>query len=174
MKILKFFLFAAIALTFAACSSDDDGVTPVVELNIANLVGTYDIFSITDSSETTVTGGGTTVQFSTYVSSGDTFTNTVFTFNADGTYVSSGSYRDTSTTTFTGQAPETVMEIVTIDDSGTYSIDTVSRTLTLDGDDVYDVTVFNGTSLTITDNYTETSQSFTDEGTFEIKMTKQN
>lgn len=173
MKLLKFFLFTAAILTVAACSSDDDDSTPLVELNVENLTGTFEIFSITDSAETTVTSGGSTVQFSTYVSEGDTFTNTLMTFNADGTYISSGSYRDTSTTTVIGQTPETEFEIVSMDDSGTYTVNTTSRTITLDGDDIFDVTLFNGTELRIVDNYSETYNSFTDEGTFEIRMTKQ-
>ena len=40
MKILKFFLFAVALLTITACSDDD---APTLELNNANIAGTYDI-----------------------------------------------------------------------------------------------------------------------------------
>ena len=176
MKTLKLFVFAIAIFTLSACSSDDDSnsTPPAVELTIANLTGTYDVFSVTDSSERTVTTNGITVLVSSYVSSGDTFTDTVFTFNADGTYTSSGSYRETSTNTITGQTPITETEIVSIDDSGTYTVNETSRTITLDGDIIYDVTLFNDTELRVVENYTESDQSFTDIGEFEIRMTKQN
>ncbi|WP_299110827.1 hypothetical protein [uncultured Winogradskyella sp.] len=174
MKLLKSFLLIIILVSFSACSSDDDGGgSNSVELTIENLVGTYEVTFLRGSSETSVTAtDGSTVVTETEEREGDTFTNAIFVFNANGTYTTSGNFRETSTVTITGQSPETESEIVSIDDSGTYSVNTESRTIIFDSDEINDVTRFNGTELRIVENYIDSFESFNEVGIVEIRMTK--
>ncbi|MDT0558513.1 hypothetical protein RM697_07645 [Ichthyenterobacterium sp. W332] len=171
MKIFKFFLFTITIATLSACSSDDGPAS--VELTNENLAGSFAITFYQGSSETTVqaTDGSIVVTESdTYF--GETFTNAIVTFNADGTYSLMGSYVEVYTVTVTGQAPETNEEIVMLDESGTYSVDNTSRTINLDGG-IVDVTLFDGTNLYFTGNYSETFGDFTETGQFEYRMVKQ-
>ncbi|WP_299361594.1 hypothetical protein [Winogradskyella sp.] len=175
MKLLKSFLLIIVLVAFSACSSDDDNGPTNIELTIENLTGTYELIYLRGSSQTTITAtDGTTVVTETDVWEGDTFTNTVYEFNADGTYTTSGSFVETYTITVTGQSPETDSEIVDIESSGTYTVNTQNRTINFDGDEIGEVTLFNGTELRVVENYTETSDSFTETGTIEIRLIKQN
>ncbi len=175
MKFLKFFLFTAAILTVAACSSDDDSSTPVLELNNTNLAGSYDITYYVGSSESSITASdGSTVVTETETYSGDTFTNAVIAFNADGTFSITGSYRETYTTTVTGQDPETDSEIVTLDEAGSYTTNNTSRTITFDGEDILDVIVFDGTNLTLRGSFMETFEGVTYKDEFEYRAVKQN
>ncbi|SER07500.1 hypothetical protein SAMN05421824_2976 [Hyunsoonleella jejuensis] len=172
MKTLKVFLFVAVALIFSSCSKDDGPV--VIELNATNIEGTYEITLLQSSSRTTSTASnGSEVLIETETSVADTFTNAILTFNANRTYTTSGSFRVTYTLTVTGQNPETESEIVTLDDEGSYSLDSNNNTISLDGD-IFDVLSFNGTNITLrgedTDNFNgETTVTIT-----EIRLVKQN
>lgn len=172
MKTLKFFLFVATIFTLSACSSDDDNGGPVqIALTVDNLTGTFEFTFYEGMAQTTTTAQGSTVVIETETYSGDTFTNARVTFNDDGTYELSGSYRETSTITVTGQSPMTEMEIVTFDHTGTYSVNTESRTINFDGD-VQDVTYFDGSNLTLRGEDTETSGGFTYTDSFEYRLVK--
>lgn len=173
MKTLKFLLLVATIFTMSACSSDDDGggAPAQTELTTANIAGTYAITYYAGRSETSATAQGSTVVIQTEEYSGDTFTNAIATFNADGTYVLSGDYRETYTITVTGQAPVTETEIIPLDDAGTFSVNNTSRTITLDGD-VLEVLFFNGTNLNIMGSDSETDQGFTYTDEFEYRLEK--
>lgn len=168
MKILKFFLVVAVLFTITACSSDDDSSR--VELTSENFVGTYNVVFFEGESEETDAGSGVVVSRESF--EGDTFTNAVFVFNNDGTYSSSGSYRLTTVERVTGQSSETTTEIEEFDSSGTYSLNTESRTITFDGD-ISDVTRFNGVNLTIETTNTETEDGDTITEEIEIRLVKQ-
>ena len=171
MKTLKFFLFVATIFTLSACSSDDDNGPAQAELTTANIAGSYEILYYAGNGETSATAQGATVIIETETYSGDTFTNATATFNNDGTYELSGSFRETSTSTVTGQAPVTETEIITLTETGNYSVNNTSRTITLDGE-VYDVLNFNGSNLNIMLSNTETDQGFTYTDNFELRMVK--
>jgi hypothetical protein len=174
MKILKFFLLAITIVSFTACSSDDSNNDSVAEVKLtnANLAGDYEITLYKGETVTSVTAtNGTTVITERVTFSGDTFTNAIFTFNADGSYISSGSYVRTTKVNVTGQSPVTNEEIVTIDESGSYSLNNTNRTITLDGN-IIDVDVFNGTKLNISGSNEENYQSVTESTTFRYKLRK--
>lgn len=174
MKFLKLFLFTALIVSITACSSDDDG--PVsVELTNANLAGTYNITFLEGSSQSSVvTESGNTVVTETETNSGDTFTNAIIVFSAAGTYTVSGNYRETRTVTVTGQSPQTEQEIVTLDESSTYSTNNTNRTITFDDDTVNDVTLFDGTNLHFSESYTDSFESSTAVGEIRVRLVKQN
>jgi hypothetical protein len=176
MKILKFFLFTAAILSLAACSSDDDNGGPtVLELNNANLAGTYEVVFFEGSSTvTTQASNGSTVLVETETFTTDTFTNAIFTFDQSGTYSASGNYRITYVLTIAGQAPETETEIESFDTDGTYTTNNTNRTITFDMDAIEDVTLFNATQLNITGGDIDTfeGETYTDE--FEIRLVRMN
>lgn len=172
MKLINFFLMATVVLTLSSCSSDDDGNT-VIELTNASIAGTYELTYFEGSSEySVVTSNGSVVvtEFETFTA--DTFTNATYTFNEDGTYVSSGSFRITYEITVTGEDTDTESLIESLDDSGTYSVNTTSKTITIDGD-VNDVKIFNGDKLTITGTDTDVFEGETEVFSFEIRLQKQ-
>ena len=175
MKILKLCVFALAVFTLSACSSDDDNPTPAIELNNTNLEGNYELVHLSGSSEISVTTSGASVVVETETYTGDTFTNARVNFNANGTYNFEGSYRETTVTTITGQSPETESEIVNFDQStGNYVTNNTSRTITLDGDIIYDVTLFDGVNLHLTENYTESFNNSTETGEVTIRLRKLN
>lgn len=174
MKILKFFLLAITIVSFTACSSSDDSSDGVasVKLTNANFAGDYEVTLYKGEIVTSVTAtGGSTVVTERRTYSGDTFTNAIFTFNEDGTYMSSGSYVRKTRVNVTGQSPVTNEEVVTINDSGFYSLNNANRTISLDGD-VADVDVFNGTKLKVSGSSEETYQGITESETFRYKLIK--
>lgn len=169
MKIFKTFLFVALALIITSCGDDDDA--PVVELTNANLVGTYDVVFLDGS--IVVTDDSTSVILISAEIIGDTFTNATFTFNENGSYTSTGSFRSTTTATVNGQDPITESEIEDLDDSGSFSLNSSDRTISLN-EDVINITLFDGTNLHLTSIDTETEDGNTSTFTSEIRLVKQN
>jgi len=170
MKNFKLFLITILTLGLTACSSDDDNNTVVLDL--ATIAGTYDVVFYEGSEIETDAGTSVVVKRSEFTT--DTFTNTIYTFNSNGTFSRSGSFRITETETVTGQNSTTSSEIDSFDDVNVaFSVNTTSRTITLDGE-VYDVTQFNGTNLrfTIMDSETVNGNIVTEE--VEYRLVKQN
>jgi hypothetical protein len=174
MKFLKFFLFTATLITVVACSSDDDGGGPtVIELNNANLAGTYEVTFYEGSVISTITASdGSNVVLETETFTTDTFSDAEFTFNEDGTYTGSGNYRITYVLTISGQAPETETDIESFDTQGSYSLNSTTRTITFDFDSVEDVTFFDGNSLTIKGGDVDTFEGITDTEEYEIRLVR--
>lgn len=168
MKILRFFLLAVLTLSVTACGDDD---SPTVELTTSNLVGTYDIIFLESNSVETDNGSGVVVERTQSV--GDTFTNAMLVLNQNATYTVSGSYRVTETITTTGESPTTETEIENLDDSGSFSVNTTSRTITFDGE-VNDVTLFDGANLYLTNSDSEVIDGNTTVFNTEIRLVKQN
>ena len=170
MKILKFFLFTAALFIITACSSDD---APAFELNNANVAGTYNVVFLESEIIVTTEFSGSTIVAGTIEAVADTFTNAVFTFNEDGTYSSTGSYRIT-TTIDPAEGPTTTESIIeSFDDEGTYSTNNSARTITIDGD-TGTVTLFNSSNLRVIvdDVFTEDGSTFTSKS--EIRLERQN
>ncbi len=177
MKLLKLFLFSVAILTFAACSSDDDvaETTTVLELNNANLAGTYElVFFEGTYTTTTEASNGTTVIVETETFTTDTFTNAIFTFNEDGTYTSSGNYRITYVLNISGQDPETEIEIDTLEGEGSYVTNNTNRTITLDLDSVEDVILFDSSKLNIMGGDVDVFEGDTTTSEFEIRLVRMN
>ena len=163
MKTLKFILFTLIATTILSCS--DNSTEPAFILSNESLAGDYDIAVLNIDIETTAEVAGVAVTISNTAIVGDTFQVDVI-INANGTYSASGQYRVVSTVTPVGTAPITDTEIIVFSDSGSYSINAVDDTITfmpvvyplsdafLAG--TFNVTVFNETSVTLSQQVEET------------------
>lgn len=173
MKILKLCVCALAVFTITACSSDDDSSTPVVELTIANLTGTYELTFYEDFYEETETASnGSVVVIETETCVGDTFTNAIVTFNSDGTFMTSGNYREVCDFTANGQTT-TENDIVPFDSSGSYSANDTSRTIAFNGF-VNNVVLFDGTNLYLTSTEVETIDDETYRFETEVRFRKQN
>ena len=173
MKTLKLFVLAIAVITLSACSSDDDSSTPVVELTNANLAGTYELIFFEDfyeRSETASDGSAVIIETETCV--GDTFTNAILTLNTDGTFVTSGNFREVCQLTINSQTTSDE-SIVTFDSSGSFTANDSSRTISISGV-INDVTVFDGTNLYLTSEEVDTNGSETERYETEVRFRKQN
>lgn len=170
MKISKLFFIAIVLLGFTACSSDDD--SPNVELNSEGVVGSYNLVFLQSTFEESQTASnGSNVVIETETCTGDTFTDAVIVFNSNGSYVITGSYRESCTVVIQGEST-TESQISSVDDSGPFSVDTENRTITLDGI-VYDVTLFNGINLNLIFNEVDDFNGDIETSTGELRFVKQ-
>ncbi|MCG1035223.1 hypothetical protein [Polaribacter sargassicola] len=156
MKVLKYILVIFISLSITSCSDNEENNTPL-SLTNENIAGNYNISSLflkTEIiSETEVSGVNLPVTLATSSSVGDTF-QIDFIFNLDGTFEAKGLYRLVSTITpITGGTIENI-EIIELNDSGTYNINTIDNTISfssintdglINGD--VQVDIFNETTL---------------------------
>ena len=158
MKFSKILLLLVIAVSIVSCKGDDD-VAPAFNLSNANLAGTHDLTYFVSNLSSTGDVGGQTVTVTANVT-GDTYQVEV-TFTEAGTYTIIGEFR-TTTTTSLGNPPE--VEIVVLDEAGTYQINEAAQTIvfiedgsTAGNSDINSVTLFNETEFRILyeDTYTE-------------------
>ncbi len=172
MKNFKLLLLAFVAILGTSCGNDDDG--PGFELNTANLAGTYEVTSLTGNAtvEQQQSVGGTVT--STLTITSDTFTNTAFTFNANGTYTQSGSYRQTLVVRTPGSPDNTMTSIEEFDEEGTFAINVASRTVSFTDDfgdaEVFDISRFTANELWFTQDVNEVDGDVTIMGTSEIRL----
>lgn len=169
MKIFKLFFMAIAVIGLTACSSDDDNNT--VELSVTNLAGTYEVVFFQATGVETNDSSGVVVTTSQIM--GDTFTDAIFNFNANGTYSSSGDYRINFTITTTNVGTVMESDIASFDETGNFSVSNANRTITLDGE-VGDITLFDGTNLYVTSEDIETDGGNTTVVNSEVRFIKQN
>lgn len=156
MNITKFLLVMFLAVATVSCNKDDDGGgdTPFTLTN-TNLSGTYKISSASATSISTTNVAGSTVTVATTTVVGDTFQVSII-FNENGSYTATGQYRIVTTITPTGGAPIVTEEILVVDSSGTYSLNSSSQTILINSNDdsfvdgLFDVALFNETTVNLT------------------------
>jgi hypothetical protein len=102
---------------FVSCSMEDDGDTPLNEIDAALIVGTWSLDDTDIDASTNLDVVGQTV--STNVNTSLVSTNVTITFNADGTYSATGT--STFVTTALGVGDETTTSDIS-GTSGTYVI----------------------------------------------------
>jgi len=152
MKPIKLLILFALTLGVLSCSGDDDqGEAPFV-LNLTNLAGTYALNFFNVNLQQTIEFQGIPITSVTDIV-GDTF-QVELVLNENGTYSIQGEYRITATTTVAGET-ETVSEIVTVDDSGSFTLDNDLETITINSgnpllEGVYQISLFNETQLNLT------------------------
>ena len=138
MKLLKSFLILFIAISITSCSSSDENS---FELTAENFVGVYALTDyesdVTETATSSTTGN--TVELSETENEGDTY-NTAVTLNTNGTYTIGGTFRMWYET---GEI-ETFKTII-LQSTGTYSLNIISKTITLTEDEAEEET--NGAGL---------------------------
>ena len=170
MKLLKNFFTLVMVFTLIACSSDDDSVP--YELNNTNLsTGSYGIqyLSIFDTETVNINGLDVVTEFS---GTGETF-QISFTFFENGTYILDGEYVLNSTLTVAGEVIEDNTIIIDVENqTGNYTANNSLMQLVLDGEEVWNVTLFNENELRFSYNniYTEGDVDFVESG--EIRMVR--
>ena len=172
MKILKLLVFATAVFTLSACGNDDDS-TRDVELTIENLAGTYELTFYEDFYELSETASnGSEVIIETEVCVGDTFTNALLILNSDGTFTTSGNFREVCELTINGDTT-TEEEIVPFDSSGLFSANDASNTITINGNP-NDVDLFDGNRLYLTSTEVFTFDDETERIETELRFEKIN
>tara|TARA_B100000787_G_scaffold98399_1_gene72556 strand:+ start:14792 stop:15322 length:531 start_codon:yes stop_codon:yes gene_type:complete len=159
MKALRLILFVLIASTIVSCA--DNTVEPELTLSNENLAGDYNLTSFNTNIETSATVSGVTVPVSNTSLVGNTFQVDII-FDTDGTYTAAGEYVIVGTITPVGADAITESEIIVFSDAGSYSVNTLDNTITfmVQGEELlsgtFNVTVFNETTFTISQQAEET------------------
>jgi hypothetical protein len=171
MKLLKFIFVLFVTVSFTSCGDSDTDAAPFV-LSNANISGAYNISSINvDTKATSVADvSGVPVPFTvaTSTSTGDTF-DFEFILKADGTYTASGLYRIVSVITPPIGDEVTNSEIISITDSGTFTLNTIDAQITfisalddfLNG--TFNILIFNETVLSLNQEIEEVDDAITTE-----------
>jgi hypothetical protein len=181
MKLLKFIFVLFVTVSFTSCSDDETDATPFV-LSNANISGAYNISSINfDTKVTSITDVlGVPVPFTvaTSKSIGDTF-NFEFVLKADGTYTASGLYRIVSVITPAAGDEVTNSEIISITDSGTFTLNTIDAQITFFSalDDflsgTFNILIFNETVLSLNQEIEEVDDAITTEINASIRFIRE-
>jgi hypothetical protein len=167
-------LLLVIAVSIVSCKSDDDGVVAFT-LSNTNIAGTHALNFFLVNLDQSLEFNGIPVTSNTSIV-GDTFQVTAV-FGDNGTYTISGQYRIVATVTV-GGISETDTEIIVLDDSGTYQINTTDQTITMSGlnelgDGVFDVELFNETEFRLTQTISETTPDITSTTTTELRFVRE-
>ena len=198
MKFLKILFVLFVAVSLVSCSSDDDGVDPLLDTDGDGVVDIDDLCPNTpgtiidqgcylftninvSSSPYSVTMLNTTEIQTTNVNGldivtektrvGDIFQLT-YTFSENGTFVLDGEYLVNYSVVVAGEIITEDTEIIVIDNGiGSYTTNDSTMILVFD-DKIYSVTLFNQNDLRITteDIYEENGDEFV--YTSEIRMTR--
>lgn len=174
MKFSKILLLLVIAVSIVSCKSDDDGAVAFT-LSNTNIAGTHALNFFLVNIDQSLEFNGIPVTSNTSVV-GDTFQVTAV-FGDDGTYTISGQYRIVATVTV-GGISETDTEIIVLDESGAYQINTTDQTITMSslnelGDGTFDVELFNETEFRLTQTISETTPDITSTATSELRFVRE-
>lgn len=152
MKFLKILLIAFISITITSCGDNES--EPAFVLSNANIAGSYNISNLSVSTDITTTSNNIAIKVATASTKGDLFKVDVE-MNANGTYSMKGSYTTTyKLTPVVGTAVET-RDIINIDNSGNYTINTSNNTITFSNAIVdnlagtLEVMIFNETNFSL-------------------------
>lgn len=146
MKLMKYLFLFTLAFGVLSCSKDDDGPDPYL-LTRTNFVGTYSLKALEKKEVETITFTNGSKSSSSTVVVGSVFQNVRYNFNADGTFSATGLYNTVETVTNAdGSVVVNDPIIVNLDKSGTYTLDTTRKTVTVTYEDesqtTYDITLY--------------------------------
>lgn len=130
MKFLKFIFILCISIALHSCREDAN--EPPLLLSNATIEGNYDITSMVVEQVETVasSSGNSNLILTTITGVADSFDDINFALTANGTYTAVGGYRVVVTEVPNGESPITDTEIMIINASGTYQLDTTKNTIT--------------------------------------------
>lgn len=173
---LHFFTLLFVVAIFSSCETDDDptSFTPSSD----NFVGVYNTVTLTESGEDSFTFDGETTT-STFSEVGSDF-NLVWTFTEANTFTIIGSYTTTYTETENG-ITETDVEVETVNQSGTYSLNAANDQLVLTGNDddefedsdSFNITTFTQDVLEFNRTETDSGSDFNSMSTISFRLEKQ-
>lgn len=158
MKITKLIMLFVIIVGTVSCSKDDDNGPEPYNLDRTNFVDTYSLNSLEIKEVETITFTNGTTSTSTSTTVGSVFTGVNYIFRADGTFAASGLYNTVETIINPDGSVETKdTKIVSLDKTGTYTLNPTSKVLVLkDQDDlqtVFEITDYSPTAMKM---YSET------------------
>lgn len=127
MKRIKYLIATCFFLSFLNCTEKKE--VPQLPFSESTIVGVFNIQGISEKTTTTVVASGVEVEVAKTKSRADTF-EVELTLNNDNTYSVSGAYRKINTVTPTGKSSKTSATIITITDSGIFSVDEAENKVT--------------------------------------------
>lgn len=169
MRLIKSLFVLFVAASLVSCSSDDDNNQ--LELNNANLAGTYAV-TLLNSTEVQTTDFNGAEIISTTTTVGHTFELEIVFFE-NGNYVVDGLYVEEYLVVSNGTVQVEETDIIDIDfEEGIYSTNNSTMELVLDGE-TYEVDLFNQNEIRVSleDIWVENGDDFV--YTEEIRMIRQ-
>lgn len=176
MKLTKLIFLFALTLATVSCSKDDDNNDPY-KLTTTNFVDTYKLKFLEAKISETITFSNGTTSTSSSTTAGSVFQNVNFTFDSNNTYTANGLF-NTVTTVREADGTTTVGEtvIVNLDESGTYSLDTTNKKLTVTQEDgtvfSFDITKYSETEMKLYSEVKTTSNNSTTTTTTEYRFSR--
>ncbi|WP_026450963.1 hypothetical protein [Aequorivita capsosiphonis] len=155
MKITKLVFLFALAIATVSCSKNDDDNGPEpYTLSTTNFVDSYKMKFLEVKEVETITFGNGTTSTSTSTKVGSVFQNVNYTFNSNNSFTANGLYNTVTTVTNTN-GTSTVGDpvIVSLDQSGTYTLNIANSTLTITNDEdessAFEIRDYNETGMTL-------------------------
>lgn len=176
MKLLKSFILLFTFVSFISCGDDDDA--PSFDLSTGNLAGSFSVNELEEDDKKSTIVSGVTVNVSTATAKGSVFQIAV-TIGSNNTYSATGTFLYKKTETITGTSPVDTERIITLNESGTYSLNTTDRKINfissgssdlLNG--LYEITRFTETNLSLKQNDSKTENGITTETETVISLVK--
>lgn len=177
MKITKLiFLFALVIASVSCSKNDDDNGPEPYTLSTTNFVDTYKVkfYELKEVEKITFSNGSTSTSTSNTV--GSVFQNVNFVFNSNNTFAATGLFNTVTTVTNPDGSTEigdTV--IVSLDKSGTYSLNTANKNLTTTdagGSTSYEIRDYSETGMTIFSEETSVTSNSTITKTLEWRFSR--
>ena len=178
MKLLKKFVWLLASVALVACGGDDDTPSaPAYELSEANILGTYTMNELAIETQRLVTDGDTVTPTSTTEIEGINFQGFELTLSNGGSYAVTDNSFYTKEETVNGDViTDEDGEIVSVSDSGTYSLDVDNEVITFTSTNgtegffngEFEIDSFSQSSLKISNEETivdETNSAFSDAST---------
>ena len=177
MKITKLIFLFTLAIATVSCSSDDDNGPDPYTLSTTNFVDTYKLKFLELKEVETITFSNGSTSVSSSVTVGSIFQNVNYLFNSNNTFKATGLFNIVTTIT---EANGTIIVgdpvIVSLDESGTYSLNTVNSKLTLtdeEGDvSSYEIKDYTETGMTLYSEKTTISNNSSITTTVEYRFTR--
>lgn len=155
MKLTKLVFLFSLAIATVSCSkNDDDNAPDPYTLSTTNFVDSYKMKFLEIKEVETITFGNGTTSTSTSTKVGSVFQNVNYAFNSNHTFTATGLYNTVTTVTDTG-GTSTVGDpvIVSLNQSGTYTLNIANSTLTITDDEgessAFEIKDYTETGMTL-------------------------
>lgn len=176
MKNLKYTFILFITFITFGCSSDGDNA-PSFTLSTSNIAGSYNISGLNVSTDITTSSNNIPIKVATASTNGDLFKVDVE-MMPNGTYTMKGSYTTEYKLTPVVGNPVETRDIVNIDNSGSFTINTTNKTITFSGaviqnlSGTLEVKVFNETGFSLFQEIDVNASSNVENITTNISFTR--